>query len=334
MNYGLLQAYLKDAPAYIAEYASAPEMQRLKDVDMNCGMNYTSFPLFDSIEPYSRYEHSLGTAYLLAGFCDDKKVILSGLFHDIASPVFSHVIDFVNGDHQKQESTEDATRSLIESSSVIMPLLERDGLRVEDVCDYHMYPLADNDSPRLCADRLEYTLGNIVNYHFGTMSQVEKFLADLAIGINEDGDEEIMFQTPETAEEFALLAMKCGHVYSCDPDRYGMEHLALLLKKAVRMKILRYDDFCSTEPEVIRMLEESVLADEWKAFRALASLQYEQTEKEGYLQVHTKRRYIDPLCSGIRVSAFSEAYRTARDAFLHENQDVWMHGISKKEIVR
>ena len=30
-----------------------------------------------------------------------------------------------------------------------MDLLNRDGIKVEEICDYHIYPIADNDTPKL-----------------------------------------------------------------------------------------------------------------------------------------------------------------------------------------
>lgn len=41
-----------------------------------------------------------------------------------------------------------------------MELLERDNIKVDEVDDYHIYPIADNDTPKLSADRLEYTFTN------------------------------------------------------------------------------------------------------------------------------------------------------------------------------
>lgn len=37
-----------------------------------------------------------------------------------------------------------------------MNLLKRDNIFIEEVCDYKKYPLADNETPKLAADRLEY----------------------------------------------------------------------------------------------------------------------------------------------------------------------------------
>ena len=41
-----------------------------------------------------------------------------------------------------------------------MDLLKRDNIKLEEVDDYHIYPVADNDTPKLSADRLEYSLSN------------------------------------------------------------------------------------------------------------------------------------------------------------------------------
>jgi len=58
----LWHVYEKAIPDFISEMALCPEMQRLKDVGMNCGCEYTNFPRFVNIAPYSRFEHSMGGA--------------------------------------------------------------------------------------------------------------------------------------------------------------------------------------------------------------------------------------------------------------------------------
>lgn len=66
----------------------------------------------------------------------------------------------MNGDYETQESTEELTTKIISESKEIMSLLNRDGIKLEEIADYHMYPIADNDTPQLAADRLEYTFSN------------------------------------------------------------------------------------------------------------------------------------------------------------------------------
>ena len=165
--------YHKEIPAILSDCAETPCMQRLKAVGMNCGCEYTAFLRFAGLKPYSRFDHSLGVALIVWHFTHDGQQAVAGLLHDVASPVFAHVVDFLRGDYLVQESTEDGTRAIIEADATLQRALTSFGLKTDGVCDYHIYPIADNDSPRLSADRLEYTLGNLLNYRIRTPDEVE-----------------------------------------------------------------------------------------------------------------------------------------------------------------
>jgi HD superfamily phosphohydrolase len=148
--------YASEFPDFVIPFLSAPALLRLKKIDQNCGSQYSL--LCDQRIYYSRLEHSLGVALIVWHFSGDKVQTLSGLFHDISHTVFSHVGDFLLGDAMKQESAELHTTHIIESDPVISCELEKLGIRVDEVDNYELYPIADNPGPRLSADRLEYTL--------------------------------------------------------------------------------------------------------------------------------------------------------------------------------
>lgn len=91
-------------------------MKRLKDIGMNCGLEYTRYPIYRHLtKPYFRYEHSVGTALIVWHFTQDRAQTIAALLHDISTPVFAHVIDFLNEDHLTQESTEGPTRRVMNS---------------------------------------------------------------------------------------------------------------------------------------------------------------------------------------------------------------------------
>ena len=73
-------------PDFLFTVLPAPALQRLKKIDMNCGLVYTSLQRFNHLQPYSRYDHSLGVALLAWRFSESKKIALASLFHDIAAP--------------------------------------------------------------------------------------------------------------------------------------------------------------------------------------------------------------------------------------------------------
>ena len=152
-------------------------MQRLKDISIAPGTDYTK--LCNNRMFYSRLEHSVGVSLIVWNFTKDKKQALAGLFHDIANPAFSHCIDFLHGDYEKQESTEELTTDIIKSSKYIMSRLKRDNILLEEVDDYKIYPIADNDTPQLSADRLEYTFSNGFSYKdIWESGDIEKFYSN------------------------------------------------------------------------------------------------------------------------------------------------------------
>lgn len=322
--------YHDNVPALIRACMETPCMQRLRHVGMNCGCEYTSFPRFAGLEPYSRFDHSVGVALIVWHFTHDEKQAVAGLLHDVASPVFAHVVDFLKGDYLVQESTEDGTRAIIGDDEALQRVLSAHGLVTDDVCDYHIYPIADNDSPKLSADRLEYTLGNLLNYRIRTPEEVKAYYADLSVGTNEEGAPELVFSDARKAEDFAFASLACSRIYVSDEDRYAMQMLSELLKDAIGLGVLTEADLSTTEPEVIaKLLQNERTAAAWNRCRAYHAMRRAQApEGEGqWRRIAAKKRYIDPLIAGVgRVSAHSAVFRTEKDAFLSDPQDVWIAG--------
>ena len=322
--------YHDEIPAIIRECADTPCMQRLRSIGMNCGCEYTSFPRFQGLKPYSRFDHSLGAALIVWHFTHDEAQAVAGLLHDSASPVFAHVVDFLRGDYLVQEATENGTRAVIEGDAKLMRILSAHGLTVDDVCDYHRYPIADNDSPRLSSDRLEYTLGNLINYHIRTFDAVTAFYDDLSVGTAEDGQPELIFSNARLAEDFAFASLACSKIYVSDEDRYAMQMLSELLRAALETGVLSEADLDTTEPAVIeKFLQNESTAAAWRRYRAYRSMRRaEAPGNEGqWRKIAAKKRYIDPLIQGVgRVSSHSDAFKNALDDFLSDPQVDWIMG--------
>ena len=320
------QMYYPSVPSVVQAIASASAMQRLKGVGMNCGCEYTSFPLFAGLKDYSRYSHSVGCALIVWKFTQDAKQTIAALLHDISTPTFAHVIDFLNGDHIKQESTESGTSATIEASSEIMAAIKAFGLTLNDVADYHQYPVADNDSPKLSADRLEYTLTNIVNYHIAPYEKAKVWFDNLTVGTNDDGETELMFSNPEIAEQFSLAALRTSQIYVADEDRFSMQFLAELLKKHIARGILNVADLYRTEKEVISLLNnDTIAAADWNRFKQLHHIFSGCNHPEAKVVI-AKKRYINPYILGIgRVSDYSATFAESLKRFLETPLDkpIW-----------
>ena len=242
-------------------------------------------------------------------FTHDKKQTLAGLFHDIATPVFKHCVDFMNGDHLTQESTEDLTTETITKSSEIRRLLKRDGILISEVDNYHLYPIADNDTPKLSADRLEYSLANMLfAYGVADLAEIREMYADIVVQSDENGVKELGFQTKKIARKFVKLTSQLSIFYREDRTRYSMQLIADILKKMSEAgKLSVADLYQMKESEVINLILASDYGDAFLAWQKAKKIRKakspEQCPNGVYIvNCQAKVRYIDPLWQGERMS--------------------------------
>lgn len=324
--------YSTELPPVLRKMASVPEMLRLKDVGMHCGCEYTSLPVYSSALEYSRYIHSLGVAGIVWNFTGDIKQAAAGLFHDIATPVFAHTIDFMNDDHMKQESTESRTRAIIENSPEIRKLLQDCGAQVEDVDDYHKYPIADNDTPMLSADRLEYTLGNASLVFRCPLQEIRDIYKDLVVSENEFGTEELCFRTMETAKLFTKISLRNSWWFVSDEERFAMQFLADLMRAAIQKQAVDPEALYLTEKEVIqKMCRDDAVRRLWEEFVHIKGVGISggKLSDRYCVKVPAKKRYINPLVltgdTPKRAADADQGIRSEMQAFLEDSYDRWLY---------
>ena len=248
-------------PEWLNDYIETKELLKQRYISVTCGKIYSN--LFEIDFFFSSLDHSVAVALIVWHFTHDKKQTLSGLFHDIATPVFKHCVDFLNGDYMTQESTEDLTSKIISSSKEIMDLLERDNIKLEEVDDYHIYPVADNDTPKLSADRLEYSLSNaLLTNKLLNIDEIKKIYNDVILDKDEDGTLELSFKSKDTALEFVKITSKLSIIYRDDRTRYSMQLLADIIKKLNEDGLITKEDlYNKKESEVIEIIENSKYKD-------------------------------------------------------------------------
>lgn len=327
----LWSLYCPEPPAWLLSMAGAPALRRLRQVGMNCGCEYPGFAVYRGATPYSRFEHSVGTALLLWQMTHDERISAAGLFHDLSTPVFAHTVDFLNGDYLEQESTEAGILPLIEQDAVLCAGLAALGLRPADVQDYHMFCLADSPSPRLCADRLEYTFGNLLHFGFLSFEELAGLRRELTVAENEDGLPEPAFSSPEAARCFALGALRCSRLYVSNEDRWAMQTLAGLLRDALAAGVLQRSQLAATEPEVIaRLCADPVFAGRWRLFTrvdTVTAVRSAERPSPQAVRVQAKLRYIDPLAAGRgRASQLFPQFGAELRAFAHTDLSDWLTG--------
>lgn len=306
-------------PQWLLEYIDTPEMQRIKGISMSCGTDYSK--CFNVRYWYSNLDHSVGVALIIWHFTHDKKQTLAGLFHDIATPVFKHCIDFMNGDSETQESTEERTTDIIKNSSSIMSLLNRDEIKLEEVNDYKMYPIADNSTPMLSADRFEYTFSSgLTFFRVWELDKIRKIYNNVIVVKNEENVDELGFKDIEVCEEYIHIISKLWPEWVSDKDRTVMQFLADMTKSMINAGYLTIDDlYTLPECEVINIFsncEDSYLAEKFKAFQNEDMVYQSDDYVDGKycVNVKSKSRYIVPLVlNGNYVTRINNVSKQASD---------------------
>ena len=319
-----------DYPDWLDEYIETERMLKQQYISVTCGKIYSK--LFD-YNDYSSLDHSIAVALIIWNFTHDRKQTLSGLFHDIATPVFKHSIDFMNKDYEKQESTEELTTEIISESKEIMALLNRDGIKVEEVADYHIYPIADNDTPRLSADRFEYTLsGGLYQIRVFELKDIEKYYNNIIILKNEDGIDELAFKDIKLCENFIHDISKLWPRWVEDEDRLCMQFIADIIKSMNIKEYITIDDLYKlSEKEVLQLIlncEDNYIKNAFKSFQnATRDSVYKSDEPNNEIyctSVKGKKRYINPLAclnnKAIRIKDISSLANNDINNFLSMKQ--------------
>ena len=291
-------------PEWLNEYINTKELLSQQYISVTSGTIYSN--LFESDFFFSSLDHSVAVALIIWHFTHDKKQTLSGLFHDIATPAFKHCVDFLNGDYMTQESTEDLTTIIIKNSKEIMTLLKRDNIKISEVNNYHLYPIADNDTPKLSADRLEYSLSNaLFIYKLLDFKIIKEIYDDIEIQKNEVGEIELGFKTKKIARDFVKVTSKLSIMYREDRTRYSMQFVADILKKlSDDGKISKKDLYELKESDVINIIEASKYKEIFNYWKKAKKVKISKEKPQNVYYVHhgAKVRYIDPLFNGQRIS--------------------------------
>ena len=259
MENNLLKFYLDKLdydlkPEFLDKYLETPSLTRLKKIGYFCGMDYASKNVYSFKEHITRFDHSLTVALLTWKCTKDEKATLAALFHDIATPCFSHVIDYMNKDYTIQESTEEYTEEILRNDSYLLECLVQDGIALDDVVDFKRYNIVDNSRPKLCADRLDGVILTGISWTKNVNSNdIQNILEDIEIYNNEIG-----FKTAEIANRVVDINNSIDVYCHSKEDNYMMELLADITRHAIDNGYITYKElFNSNEEDLISKLKDT-----------------------------------------------------------------------------
>ena len=296
----------KDLPRELNKYLEVEEIQRLHNIGYFCGADYTNRDMYRLKFYYSTYDHSYAVASIVWHFTHDLTQTIASLLHDISSPVFRHAIDFMNGDSHSQESTEGHTERIIKESSGLVKCLIADGIDVEDVVDYKKYPIADNDRPRISADRLEGIFSN--NYIWTktiNIFDIDDIYNNIILVKNEDNLTEMAFTDINIARRVFTEALILNHRMAANEDKLCMMMLAKITKLSIDKGLLTVNNlYGANEQEVVNLLdnvEDEDISRLWTTFRNMHRIYRSDDgyEKNSFYidneSFKVKTRFVDPL---------------------------------------
>ena len=248
----------KDIPIFIKKYLDVPSLTRLKNIGYFCGMDYASKNIYNFKEYITRFDHSLSTALLTFKLTKNKIETLAALFHDIATPCFSHVID-MNKDYENQESTEEYTSEIIKQDKKLQEYLKEDDINIEDIINFKKYSIVDNKRPKLCADRLDGIILNGISWSKNINEwDIKEIVSDLKVYDNEDKEKELGFKSKDIALKTIKINEEIEKLYHSSEDNYMMELLADITRTSIENKIITYKDlYYLDEPNLFKKIKES-----------------------------------------------------------------------------
>ena len=256
-DYDKLQEYYGEIPEFMKKYLHLRILERLKDVGMLCGIDHASHS-YKYFEFYvSRYDHSFGTAMTVWKLTHNEKWTLAALFHDVSTPVFSHVIDFLNGDYVNQESTEEMTSVVLDSSDAFKDYIHQDGFMMNDIANFKGYTIVDLERPKMCADRLN----NVMTVGMGWIGSLDltgaKYIVDhIGTEINSDNELELSFTDSKAAEIYINTNDSVNDRLALPEDDFLTDLLVKIVRRCIEKKYVTYEQlFFLTEPEMWMLIE-------------------------------------------------------------------------------
>ncbi len=227
-------------------------------------------------------------------------------FTILQPPCFSHVVDYMNKDYEKQESTEEYTEIILREDKTLQKCLKEDHILIEDIIDFKKYSIVDNDRPRVCADRLDgVLLTGLFWTKTITLHDVKKIMKDTHIFTNEEGKEEIGFTTKESANLVLKTSETIDWYCHSKEDNYMMDLLSKITKLAIDYSCITYDDLYKIDEEKFLHILKNCHYDDIKELLTI----FRTVKKEviRYIELkNIKIRDLNPLLNGKRLKSLNE----------------------------
>lgn len=273
--------------------------------------------------PLTRFEHSLGVMLLVRRLGGSVREQIAALLHDVSHTAFSHVIDYVLDGHDEQ-SYHDEMKEAYMATTDLPDILGRYGYNWIDFVDEDAFPLLEQPSPRLCADRIDYFFRDCVGLGLAARPEIDRAVSHLVVR-----NGRIALDALSVARWFGNTFMQADDASWANFREVGLYELtARAIRRGLEINAIVQDDFWLTDEALWHKLH-APKDDRLHALLSQITLETEFVwdEANPTFAVSTKLRAIDPDVwheGELRpLSTLDADFAAQREAYLSRKQGVW-----------
>ncbi|KAL4894200.1 hypothetical protein BDV59DRAFT_176035 [Aspergillus ambiguus] len=158
----------------LVDLLQSPALLRLEGV---CQHGVTGF--LGITHRITRLEHSVGAFLMVRSVGASIEEQIAALLHDISHTTLSHVVDWALSKHGEESFHEVHKHRYVNSMTNLPSVLEAHGFGESQTLEEHFFPLVEQPSPHLCADRLDYALRDAVGFNYMSLDDARQVLSSL-----------------------------------------------------------------------------------------------------------------------------------------------------------
>ena len=302
----------------LIELINSNPVQRIKKVYQS-GMIYKAIPW----KKITRYEHCIGVMILLRKKEANLEEQIAGLLHDIPHTAFSHAIDYVY--KNEEQNFHEKFHERIINESEIPKILEKYGFDKNRILNEKNFSLLERKLPDLCADRIDYTLRELIAKN-NDKEKINKYFNAIIVNNNE-----FYFNNSKIALEFSKDFLSMIQSWASPLQLAITETIALTLKKSLEKNIITQEDLFTTDDEVLQKIYKSNNTEIIKLIETInPKITVIEDEKDFNYYSKEKLRFIDPkvVPEEKRVSEIYPEYKL----LLEKHKEILSKGVHAKII--
>lgn len=307
-----------DEPVLLALLKS-DAMQRLHGV-----LQHGITALVGITRPVTRFEHSVGVMLLVRRLGGSLEEQAAALLHDVSHTAFSHVIDYVFNNHDEQSYHDEHKVSYVAQTG-LPAVLQQHGHDWRHILDESAFPLLEQPSPRLCADRLDYFLRDSLDLALATADAVRSALSHLVVH-----DGRIMCDDVASARWLAETYLAADRASWANFREVGLYELtARAFRRGLALGILTESDIWEEDAVVWERLRQARDGQLRQTLALVnAATRFVWDEEAPTFRVGTKLRTIDPDIvqqdgSVVPLSALDADFAQRRARYIQACNGLW-----------